>query len=249
MLPVLLDAESLVGCRAVVVDVLRATTTVVQALSAGARAVVPCLTIEDARRRAAEFPPGEVLLGGERGGLRIKGFDLGNSPAEYTVAGVGGKTIVLTTTNGTKALARSELAAEVLLGAFVNLSALCSYLSRVDSRRRPDVVIVCAGTEGHVTRDDVLLAGAIAERLAAEASWELDDTAAIARDAWHAVAAGRTDEELVAQLSTALLASRGGRNLHRIGMRDDIELAARIDCHSIVPRWDAAQGTITAVAL
>ncbi len=106
MLPDLLAGQSLAGCRAVVVDVLRATTTVVQALSAGARAVVPCLTIDDARARAAEFPPGEALLGGERGGLPIEGFDLGNSPAEYTSQVVAGKTVVLTTTNGTKALLR-----------------------------------------------------------------------------------------------------------------------------------------------
>ncbi len=132
----------------------------------------------------------------------------------------------------------------MLLGAFVNLSALCSYLAQIDDRRRTDVAIVCAGTEGYVTREDVLLAGAVAERLSAEASWELDDTAVIARDAWHAVAAGETDEQLVVRLSTALRASRGGHNLHRIGMSDDVDLAAEIDHHSIVPYYDASQKLI-----
>src|SRR5205823_10380648 len=138
----------------VVIDVLRATTTIVHALAAGAREVVPCLEVEDARRIAAELGKA-AILGGERRGLPIPGFDVGNSPAEYTRQRVGGKTVVFTTTNGTRAMQRCKFASRVLLGAFVNFSAVCRELAVVDH-----VALVCAGTDGHVTREDTLLAGA-----------------------------------------------------------------------------------------
>jgi len=242
-LPELIDENALPGSRAVVVDVLRATTTVVTALASGAEAVVPCLTIDDARRRAAESPAGKALLGGERGGLPIDGFQLGNSPAEYTSAAVGGKSIVLTTTNGTKALLRCTEASEVLLGALVNLSTICVSLQKGTT----DAAIVCAGTDGHVTREDVLFAGAVADRLGRDTAWQLDDSAQLARDAWQTVAGGATGETLQALLVDALRQSRGGQNLVEIGMAADILLAAEVNRYAIVPRYDAEQGRIKAM--
>ena len=102
-----------------------------------------------------------IILGGERGGLPIPGFDLGNSPAEYTRERVAGKTVVFTTTNGTRAMQRCKQASRVLLGAFVNFSAVCRELGGVEQ-----VVLVCAGTDGHVTREDTLFAGAVVDDLA-----------------------------------------------------------------------------------
>src|SRR5262245_57387196 len=104
LLPELTTPEALTGGVVVVIDVLRATTTITTALAAGARRVIPCLDVADARAAAANSPEGECVLGGERQGLRIEGFDLGNSPNEYTPASVGGKTLVFSTTNGTKAM-------------------------------------------------------------------------------------------------------------------------------------------------
>src|SRR5262245_18019417 len=102
-LPSHVEPAELAGTTCAVLDVLRATTTMAQALASGAREVIPCLTVEDAQAQAAKLPAGQVVLGGERGGLRIAGFQLGNSPAEYTPATVASKSVVMTTTNGTKA--------------------------------------------------------------------------------------------------------------------------------------------------
>lgn len=243
-LPDLVEPIELAGNRCVVVDVLRATTTMVSALAAGARAVVPCLTTEDARRGASSFPPGKVVLGGERGGLPIEGFDLGNSPAEYTPGVVADKTVVLTTTNGTKALVHCQAASEIVIGAFVNLSAVCERLMHRADAATIDVDVVCAGTELHVTWDDVLLAGAVAERLAGDGNWQLDLQAGIARDAWLALSGSAGGGELKERLLTALRESRGGRNLIRIGMQSDIELAADVDRFAIVPRFDPTTGAV-----
>ncbi|MCX7429756.1 MAG: 2-phosphosulfolactate phosphatase, partial [Planctomycetia bacterium] len=116
------------GGIAVVIDVLRASTTIVTALAHGATGVRPVLTVEVARALAAGFGSGSgsdsgVLLGGERGGLRIDGFDLGNSPLEYARARVAGRRIVITTTNGTAAVDACTAASEVLIGAIVNRAA------------------------------------------------------------------------------------------------------------------------------
>ena len=241
----MVPSADLAGSRCVVVDVLRATTTIVAALAAGARAVVPCLSIEDARRLAASLPPGSVILGGERGGLPIAGFDLGNSPAEYTAAVVGGKTVVLTTTNGTQALLHCRAAAEILIGAFVNLSALCARLAGDAAQGTVDVV--CAGTESHVTRDDVLLAGAEAARLASNQGWQLDDQAVLARDSWLAVSGAAAGGALAAQVASALRESLGGRNLIQLGMGDDLAWSADVDRFAIVPRFDAHTKRIDAL--
>src|SRR5690606_2289074 len=112
----------------------------------GAREVIPCTDIAEAQRIAASFPPGEAVLGGERGGLRVEGFDLGNSPAEYTREAVGGKTVVFTTSNGTPAMESCRNAKRILLGAFVNLTPLVEVL-----RGEHAVHLVCAGTHGEVT--------------------------------------------------------------------------------------------------
>jgi 2-phosphosulfolactate phosphatase len=214
------------------------------ALAAGARAVIPCLTIEDALTAAGALPPDEVVLGGERGGRAIEGFDLGNSPAEYVSDKVAGKTVVLTTTNGTKALLQCAGAEQIVIGSLVNLSALCTVLAGRDR-----VEVVCAGTDGQGTREDVLVAGAIVDRLtveqpASESAWELNGEARAARDAWLAVVAGATGGELTARLVAAMRDSRGGENLIALGMAGDIELAAEIDHFALVPRFNPASGRI-----
>jgi 2-phosphosulfolactate phosphatase len=121
LLPALVDPVELEGKAVVVIDVLRATTTIVHALAAGTSEVAPCEEIEDAKKLAATLGS-KAVLSGEREGLPIPGFDLGNSPAEFTRDRVAGKTLVFTTTNGTRAMHRCRHAARVLLGAFVNFS-------------------------------------------------------------------------------------------------------------------------------
>ena len=237
LLPQLVEPEELAGGFAIVIDVLRATTTITAALAAGAREVIPCLEIDAARRAAANLQGTPIVLGGERQGVRIEGFDLGNSPREYTPLAVGGRTVVFTTTNGTRAMLHARQAGDVRLAAFVNLSAVVAA-----SAGRERVDVICSGTGGKVTREDVLLAGAIAERLTASAAAELNDQAAIARAAW-LEAIGNPDAELpwlAARLAAALRETQGGRNLKRLGLESDIDDAAAIDRFSIVPRLEAS---------
>lgn len=228
-LPALTTAERLAGKIVVVIDVLRATTTIVFALAAGATEVIPCLEVEEARE-AARRRAGRAALGGERGGLAIEGFDLGNSPAEYTPESVRGKSVFFTTTNGTRAMTVCRQARRVLLAGFVNLSAVCQELKReADEVLKLD--IICAGTDGEITREDVLLAGAITDELirGRMADLAVNDQANIARDAWLAC------QQSGVPLEVCLLASRGGRNLCHIGHASDIRLATQIDRHTVVP--------------
>lgn len=239
-LPDLAAPNDLAGATVVVIDVLRATTTIVHALAAGAVDVIPCLEIDEARRIAARL--GErAILGGERGGLRIEGFQLGNSPAEYTSSVVRDKTLVFTTTNGTRAMRQCVQARRVLIGAFVNFSALCDALAG-----EPRIYLVCAGTDRVITREDVLLAGAVVDELSRRPKTDdfasRNDQAEIAADAWRTAARGLATGTL---LSDLLGASRGGRNLLEIGHEADIEIAATIDKFDLVPSLDLAAWRIT----
>ena len=199
-LPALTSPDELAGATVVVIDVLRATTVITRALALGAREVIPCLEVEEARRIAAEFPAGQALLGGERDGLKIPGFDLGNSPREFTPEICARRTFVFTTTNGTRAMNACHRAARVLIGAFVNLSAVAAALPAEGA-----IHLLCSGTRGKITREDVLLAGAIVDRLMAAgkvAESAPNDQARIARAAWR---------ELTARSSGAVSARPCGR--------------------------------------
>lgn len=155
------------GKLVIVIDVLRASTTIVTALAAGARGVVPCESVEDAVQRARAFDRSEVRLGGERRTQRIEGFDLGNSPSEYTVASVGGRTVMLTTTNGTRALLACNGAEEVFVAAFVNATATVDAVRGL--RRRgmaQEVLVLAAGQERRMALEDAVCAGRLVRGLA-----------------------------------------------------------------------------------
>src|SRR5207247_8404779 len=180
LVPSLAAPGSLAGGVAVVIDVLRATTTIVHALAAGCAAVIPCAEVDEAKKIAAALRPGKVLLGGERGGKLIRGFDLGNSPREYTAKACKKATLVFTTTNGTRAVLRAAEAERVLIAAFVNYSAVCELL-RTDAR---PVHIVCAGCDGAPALEDTLLAGALVDFLCEAQEVTLNDSARLAWDAF-----------------------------------------------------------------
>ena len=162
-----LDQRDLRQTVCVVFDVLRATSTMVTALGHGATAIVPVAEIAEAldvRRRQPE-----VLLAGERDGVRIEGrltggigFDLGNSPREFTAARVGGRTIAMTTTNGTRALRACAPAAAVLLGSFLNLRATAEFIEQEGPLH---LLLVCSGTLDQAAYEDVLGAGALCDLL------------------------------------------------------------------------------------
>jgi 2-phosphosulfolactate phosphatase len=238
LLPELAPPGRLAGCVAVVIDVLRAATTIIQALAAGCTAVRPCAEVEEARELAGQMRAGRVLLGGERGGKPLPGFDLGNSPREYTAKLCRGNTLVLTTSNGTRALLRAAEAARTLVAAFVNYSAVCEQL-RQDVR---PVSIVCAGTEGEVSLEDTLLAGALVDFLCETGEVCLNDAARLAWDCF---------ENHGRVLLGALEIGRGGAALRRLGYDDDIRAAAQVDQFALVPelRHDPLRVEVGAVGI
>lgn len=211
-----------VGDVAVVIDVIRATTTILEALTVGANAVYPASSVGQARRLASELGPEDTVLGGERRGLRIGGFDLGNSPGEYTWESVGGRNVVLTTTNGTRALMAVRNMDRVLVAALTNVAAV----SRA-ARDAGRVFLVCAGKENRFALDDVLCAGMIIERLVRMSGGEpvLDD-------------ASRAAVRLAGcyEVTPALLRGvAAGVALVDVGLAADLDVCAEIDRHDDVP--------------
>ncbi len=231
-LPETVAPAELAGGVVVVIDVLRATTVIVHALAQGARAVVAAASVADARVTASRWLARERLLGGERHGVRIEGFDLDNSPFSYGPEVVTGKTIIFTTTNGTRALHWAEQAAEIRIGALANLSAVVESLKQ---ETRP-VHLLCAGTDNRITGEDLLVAGAIADRLGGD--FMIHRESLIFAEFWrqHGVEPGE-------RLRT-MRESAGGRNLVELGFDRDIERSSVVDLFAVVPRWDRASGEL-----
>jgi len=230
-------AEELTGSAAVVIDVLRATTTMVRALSEGAAEIIPCAEIDAAREVANRLPPASTLLGGERGGSPIDGFDLGNSPLDYTRERVGDKAVVMTTTNGTRALLHARPADRILIAAFSNLEAVVSAL-RGEMR---SIHILCAGSEGELSLEDLLLAGAIASGLSASREdIRLSEETLLAKTLFEG--SGRLESDRIDLFRNA----RGGRTLLQLGLEADIAWAARADTSRLVPEFHSNR--VTAVS-
>ncbi|HQR06480.1 MAG TPA: 2-phosphosulfolactate phosphatase [Gemmatales bacterium] len=228
----LVEASALRGGVVVVIDVLRATTTMAYAFHAGMQAVYPVGDIPAALTLAEELKnSGEkVLLGGERGGVMISGFDCGNSPGDYSWDRCNDHILVFTTTNGTRALLHAQSAERVMTAGFVNFSAVCESLLE---ETRP-IHFLCAGSNGHVALEDTLLAGAFISALIPHKPKAINDSARLAWDAFEC-------HGLV--LEEALRLSAGGLQLQSVGLGNDIPLAAAVDRLMIVPetRFDGRQ--------
>jgi 2-phosphosulfolactate phosphatase len=240
--PELVEPAALAGSAVAVVDQLRASSTICQALAAGARCVVPFVELEEALSRAREHPREEIVLGGERGGRRIEGFDLGNSPTEYTPETVGGKTVLFTTTNGAKALAHACHARRVLVGSTLNRAAIVAALAN-----EANVDILCAGTDGHETREDILATGAIVDGLFHEASaCRLSAAAEDALRQWRDIvaAAASAGRSLPDQFALVLRDTPGGKNLLAIGHDFDLVNCARLAALDVVPELNPTAGVI-----
>jgi 2-phosphosulfolactate phosphatase len=243
-LPTNVRAEDLAASTVVVIDVLRATTTICQALDAGATEVVPFLEVWEAQAAAEKAGRENVVLGGERRGARIDGFDLGNSPAEYTPDAVGGKSVYITTTNGTRALYHARLARRIVVGAMVNLSSVVESVIR-----EPRIDILCAGTDGEETLEDLLAAGAMIERLTVTplVDWQLNDAASNAAREWRMLV-GKADlsgRSIEMQLAEKFRDTLGGRNCIEVGNAADLPECARIDHVRVAPEMDTKSGRIT----
>ena len=210
--------EAVSASAAIVVDVLRATSTIAQALAAGYERILCCGEIEQARALRRELP--DSLLGGERNAVRIEGFDVGASPREFIEARA--KTLILSTTNGTRAiLAAASQCDEVLLGSLLNLGTVAG----AARERGEDVAVVCAGFKGSFALDDAYCAGRIVQLLDGERS----DSAIAA--------------ELVASSFPDAAAGLNARTYGPPGLDEDIAFCAREDVLNVVPRLSGMVGT------
>jgi 2-phosphosulfolactate phosphatase len=239
VLPSLIPPGSLRGGVAVVVDVLRATTVMVHALAAGCEAVIPCGEIDEAKAIAAGLPAGKALLGGERQGLPIPGFDLGNSPGEFTPEVCRGKILVITTTNGTRAILASLEAERVYVASFSNLRATSNEISVQFLKKDygSSIHVVCAGTEGFISLEDCLLAGALVRNVADVTTRTLGNNALFGNDEAYVVASqwkGAAQALRERPLSGLLRLGRGGQNVQRIGLEADIDAAASVNRFDLV---------------
>jgi 2-phosphosulfolactate phosphatase len=224
-------AEALTAPVGIVVDVLRATSTIAQALASGYRRVLCCADVDDARALARD--QGDAVLGGERDAVRIPGFHFGNSPSEYDGEPAAG-TLVLTTTNGTRLLlAAASRCDVVLVGSLVNFAAVVAAARRAAGA--DDVGIMCAGVGGEFALDDAYVAGRIAGALGGEAS---DSSFAAVRLA-----------ETFADVGEALGASRSAANLRRAALERDVAWCARESVLDVVPRYVGMVGAAAEVSL
>jgi 2-phosphosulfolactate phosphatase len=206
-----LPADQLREATAVVIDVIRATSTITMALAQGATGVQPVADVADAFALKARNP--EAVLAGERGGEPLPGFDLGNSPQDFTRKRIKRRRVILTTTNGTQALAACVGARHVVAACLLNLDAVAARLRELG----PPWIVLCAGGNGHFGVDDAIVAGALAEEL------EQD----------HAFV--HLYRSVKKNLTEALLGCEAGRELARVGLEKDVPFCAQISRLSIVP--------------
>jgi 2-phosphosulfolactate phosphatase len=227
------------GRTVFVIDILRATTSMCAALNHGAKALLPVVATEEALRLAQTIGSTDVLLAGEKNCVRIPGFHLGNSPLEMTEAAVRGKTLIVTTTNGTKALLAAQGAAAVYAACAANLT-LAAEKAHEALERDGDVLVVCAGRDSSFSLDDAYCAG----RLAAAALNSrkprrgLNDAALASLDLVR-----RYGDRWERPLSY----SRAGRELIRLGFRDDVLDAARMDAYPVLPHFHERRVTLSPV--
>ena len=225
--PLGLNAGDLTGRAVVVIDVLRATSTIVTALAAGAKAVVPAASSDEAVRLTSNLEKNGIVLAGERRMLKIEGFALGNSPREMTRDAVAGKTLFLATTNGTPALLAAQGGDPVLVAAALNFSAVAERARNLFAERG-ELVIICAGREKQFALEDAYTAGRLIKAVkkgVPPKKLMLNDAAQVSLD-------------LAAQQGgwlDAFGASDAARQLNEVGLGDDVTFCAQPDRLAIVP--------------
>jgi 2-phosphosulfolactate phosphatase len=217
--PALIPLYKVEDYTVVIIDIFRATSSICYGIQNGAEAIIPVSEVEECA--AYREKGGDYLLAAERNGEVVAGFDFGNSPFSYTAEKVAGKTVVLTTTNGTHALHLSRSAKQILIGSFLNITALCNYLRG----REGNILLVCAGWQNNFNLEDTLFAGAVIELLK-ESGYTLDDPAIAANDLFQI---GRND------ISQYLSKTSHGERLRKLGIEKDIEFCLQIDLTTAIP--------------
>lgn len=216
--PALLDLYPIENSIVVVIDILRATSSITYGIENGAEAIIPVMNVEDCLAYADQG----FLLAAERNGEVVAGYDFGNSPFSYTGEKVAGKTIVLTTTNGTKAMhLAQERAYQVIVGSFLNLSAVCDYLKKENK----DVLLLCAGWKDNFNLEDTLFAGAVVEQLQGDFTVG-DDSSVAALDMYQLA----KDD-----LRGYLQKSSHNHRLIKLNIEEDVRFCLKIDVCKAIP--------------
>lgn len=228
-LPKEVNERNLSATVCVVLDIFRATSSIVTAIANGCKAIVPVLSVEEARQKAGQSE--RILLAGERQSIKIEGFDLGNSPFEFSPDTVKERTIVMSTTNGTIAVRAVEQAYRTVIGSFLNAGAVCRNAAQYEK----DILIVCAGTDGLFSLEDALCAGLLVELLNKEEKYCLTDAAQGALMMYGGAKAS---------VLQAVSNSRNGRRLYDLGRDRDVEYCLRSDIIGIVPQYRAGKITV-----
>lgn len=218
--PALLHLHDIRESIVVVIDIFRATSSMCYGLANGAEAIIPVASVEACR----SYEDTDYLLAAERNGEVVAGFDFGNSPFSYTAEKVAGKTIVLTTTNGTHAINESREAKKVVIGSFLNLGALSTWL-----KTQPhDVLLLCAGWKNKVNLEDSLFAGALAFHLKNEA-YKLDDAAILVADLY---------ELAKSDLEEFMKKTSHSERLKELNIEADIAFCLQTDVVDTIPVLD-----------
>jgi 2-phosphosulfolactate phosphatase len=206
----------------VIIDIFRATSSICYGIENGAEAIIPVSEVEECI--AYRDKQSGYLLAAERDGSVVEGFDFGNSPFSYTKEKVAGKTIVLTTTNGTQALHLSRKAKKIVIGSFLNLTALCNWLKT----QNENILLVCAGWKNNFNLEDTLFAGAVVDQLKS-LNFKLDDAAIAANDLFQV---GKND------INQYLKKTSHGERLKKLGIEKDIEFCLHVDLTTAIPILD-----------
>jgi 2-phosphosulfolactate phosphatase len=203
---------------------LRASTSITTALHNEAKSVIPVAKVETARRLAETYRDGSVLLCGERNEMLIDGFDLSNSPMEYTKERVKNKIIIFTSTNGAQLFDHAKNAAQVLVGAFVNATVLTEHIAHFET----DVALLCAGKNGRIGLEDAVCGGMIVSQLIERTNnpVELNDGAEAAKILY---------QNYAANITAMLYQASHGKRLIEIGQEHDLKLCGAVDAIGVVP--------------
>ena len=232
--PIQVKPPDTAGRLVVIIDVLRASTTVATALGNGAKTVMPLPGADDVISRSKEFHRSAVVLAGEQWMHPIQGFDLGNSPQSFTPEVVEGKTILLTTTNGTRALLGVQGARDIVVASYVNFTAVLA-LMKVAASSNTDIAIICAGEEGGFTLEDAACAGRYARLLPKRSdAFEANDAAA---------ASVLIEKRYGDNIAKVFKESAHGKALAQAGFGDDLAAAAEMDSYPVVPIYQERQIT------
>jgi 2-phosphosulfolactate phosphatase len=211
------------GNLIIVIDVLRASTSIIVALAKGAKSVIPTTTLREAYQLHKKYP--DYVLVGERGGCKPRGFDIGNSPVALAADHIRGKNLIITTTNGTKALAKSKGSRWVLIGAFLNAEAIAKKATEISKKSGGGISFVLAGEKNHFSLEDFICAGAIAEGFP-ENMIELSDKATAALLAFR---------EAKSNLFENVKKSEHAKNLTKLGLGKDIEFSCQLSIYETIP--------------